>query len=117
MKGYAWLFAFVLALNLVGFGCGNKGGAAITGGSKAFDSNPAAKEMYQKTLTTLGTNDFVGASLFLRTVRTMPDLTPEQIEVLNGVGLTLNTKMRAAADKGDANAKQALDELRKLQQR
>lgn len=117
MKRYAWLFAFVLALNLVGFGCGKKGGATIAGGAKVFDSNPAAKEVYQKAMATLGTNDFVGATLLLQSIRTMPNPTPEQTEALNAALTEVDNQMYAGVNKGDANAKKALEEMRKMRQR
>lgn len=117
MKRYAWLFAFVLALNLVGFGCGKKGGATIADGAKVFDSNPAAKEVYQKAMATLGTNDFVGATLLLQSIRTMPNPTPEQTEALNAAMTAVSDKMYEGINKGDANAKKALEEMRKMRQR
>jgi hypothetical protein len=117
MKRYAWLFAFVLALSLAGFGCGKKGGAVISGGSKAFDSNPAVKEVYQKAMATLATNDYVGATLLLQSIQAMPNLAPEQTEALKAARAVVDSKMYEGVNKGDANAKKALEEMRKMRQR
>lgn len=117
MKRYACLFVFALALSLAGFGCGKKGGTAIADGAKMFDSNPAAKESYAKAMATLGTNDFVGATLLLQSIRAMPNPTPEQTEALNAALAEVDNKMYERINKGDANAKKALEELRKMRQR
>ena len=59
-------------------------------------------------------DDYVGATLTLRTLYVQTNLTPEQKKAIEDAQKAVSDKMYDAANKGDAKAKGALEELRKV---
>jgi hypothetical protein len=68
-------------------------------------------------MAAIQTNGYVAASLALQKVMALPGLTPQQVQAAQEAGVALSDQMYEAANKGDANAKQALEELRKSRNR
>lgn len=90
-------------------GCGKR--APDT--TKAFQSaSPEIQDAWQSANAAMKTNGYTMAILQLRQLRMHPALTSEQLEALDHVSASISEKMYEAADKGDAGAKQAVEELR-----
>jgi len=81
--------------------------------SKVFASaDPQVKELWEKAGAAIQTNGF---SLAMRSLREIMETnaTPEQISAAGATAKAVSDQMYDAANKGDANAKEALNELRK----
>lgn len=59
------------------------------------------------------TNGYAAAVLSLKKVYRAENLSPEQQKAVNDTLTAINDKMYAAANKGDAQAAQAIQDLRK----
>ena len=68
-------------------------------------------------MAAIKTNGYVAATLAIQKVMEQPGLTPKQTQAAQETGVALSDQMYEAANKGDANAKQAIDDLRKLRTR
>jgi hypothetical protein len=104
-----FLFAPLLAVALLG--C--KPTAAS--GDKVFASASAdAKGLWISATAAMKTNGYAVALLTLRELGAKPGLTEAQQKVVASYSTSINDQMYAAADKGDAAAKKALEELRSV---
>ncbi len=113
MKGWMW---FVLIVGTAGFlasGCGKS--AASVGASKAkvfATADAATKANWERATSALAANDYATAILTLQQMVSQPGLTSEQSQAVADTMATANEQLTAAAAKGDANAKQALQTLK-----
>lgn len=99
-------------------GCGANPQSAASRGAKAFQSAPPeTKAAWNTAMAAIKTNGYAPALKALDDVLAQPGLTPEQGAVVKQTSTALSDQMYEAANKGDANAKAALDELRKLKGR
>jgi len=109
------LFAISLALATVLLcgGCKKNGAAGPTAAEiKAFDTATSeVKQVWQAALQADRTNDYAGGlALYYSLLR--EDLTPGQQEAVGRVSTSLKQRLSDAAQKGDAAAQAALQELR-----
>jgi hypothetical protein len=111
-------FSPIVLLGLLLAGCGGSPQSVATRGAKAFQSAPPeTKAAWDAAIAAIKTNGYTSASLALQQLMTQPGLTPQQTRAAQETGTALSDQMYEAANKGDANAKQAIDELRKLRGR
>lgn len=109
------LLAF-LVLALVG--CDKSPQTIAARGAKAFQSAPPeVKADWDSASSALNSNDLVGAVTNLAKLQVLETLTPDQGQVVRETSAALNDRIHEAANKGDASAKAALDELRKMRSR
>jgi hypothetical protein len=103
----------VCAVALICSGCGKAAPTPPgTAEIKAFDkAPPEVKELWQAALAADGTNDYArGITLYYGLMR--EELTPEQQAVVAKASTNLKQRMDDAAQKGDAAAQAAEQELR-----
>jgi hypothetical protein len=105
------LLGLALVFGLAFSGCGKtKDSAAETAG--LFDkASPEVKAMWDRAVTADKTNDYAMAYLTLRKLRSIGNLNPQQLAVLDQLSGSVNQRMFKAADQGDANAKQAIRDV------
>jgi hypothetical protein len=115
MKGLFSAAAATTAAVALLVGCGHKGSELSAAELKAFDSAPAeTKQMWVAALGASKTNDYVGGqTLFYKLLG--GDLSPEQRAVVSKESTALNERLYAAFEKGDPEAKKAIEELRQNQ--
>ncbi len=81
---------------------------------KTFQSADAeVKACWDHATAAMSTNGFAAATLALQQLLQQTNATPEQIQAAHETVLAVNAKMYEAANKGDANALQSIQELRK----
>ena len=105
--------AFSAALTLL-LGCGHQSGSQKLTDSelKALDAaTPEIKQMWSAALEASKTNDYAGGMLLLNKLLTQ-DLSPAQREAVSKQSTALKQRLDAAVDKGDPEARKALEELR-----
>ncbi|HPC62939.1 MAG TPA: hypothetical protein PKX23_19920 [Verrucomicrobiota bacterium] len=103
---------FVSAVLLLA-GCGGDT-VKVTGANlEAFNNAPPEiKQKWDKALQDDKANNYAAAGkAYFELLRT-PNLSPEQLQAVQNAAAALNQKMYEAADKGDAAAQKAIDELR-----
>ena len=107
---FAVSFAFAALLLFGGCKKGNSTGPAAD--IKAFDTaSPEVKRVWQAALEADRTNGYAGAlTLYYSMLR--EDLTPEQRDAVGRVSTSLKQRLSDAAQKGDAAALAAQQELR-----
>jgi hypothetical protein len=111
-----WSLISVLCLCLSG--CGKSPNAVASSKSKAFDSAPVPiKQAWQTAAAAAKTNGYSAALIALAQIQSEPTLTSEQAAAVRELSTSLSDKMYQAANNGDASAKSALQDLRKLQSR
>jgi hypothetical protein len=71
-------------------------------------ASPERKELVDRAVTALENQETVKALQVIEGLCAVPDLTEPQRRVATAALLTLNQELQAAAAKGDARAKQAL---------
>jgi hypothetical protein len=77
--------------------------------SHAFDqAAPEVKNAANQVISSIQTKDEAKAFLELHVLASRPDLTPEQREAASRSILSLNERLRAAAEEGDNRAAEAL---------
>ena len=102
---------------LVIAGCGRDPAALGAHNSKLFESAEAPiKSEWQTAMAAVNTNGYVTAVVTLQKLQQMK-LTPQQLDAVNQTVTAVSDQMYQAANKGDARAKQALEELRTLRSR
>ena len=113
MKGHLLLLAVLAAPLLVG-GCGQKAGPALSAGDKqAFDkAPPQVKQVWDRVLEADRTNDYVFAQNMLYGLSRQPLLPEQQAAVSNETSI-ISKRMYDAAEKGDAAALTAIQQLRR----
>lgn len=104
-----------LAAILVGAGCsGEKSGSGSQENQAAFaNAEPGVKTAWDTAIAARQTNGYAVAVLTLKQLQANPGLTPEQQTAINDTIVSINTELNAAAEKGDANANQQLELIRK----
>ncbi|MGA2865402.1 MAG: hypothetical protein ABSF95_13085 [Verrucomicrobiota bacterium] len=103
----------VLSLGLACAGCKKSDNQGAVD-AKAFQAAaPEIKAAWDRALAAAQSNDYAAAYLTLRQLRAQSDLTPGQLEAINAQSTLVNDRMAAAAQKGDTNALQAIQEIRK----
>jgi hypothetical protein len=117
MKTFTAFFLTLSLLALFGVlvaGCGKKSG----GDAKAFDSaSTEIKAAWDKGLAAAKAKDYVAAISALQQLKTQTGLTPDQLKAVEEEATAISDEMYAAANKGDAKAKDAINKLRQLQRR
>jgi hypothetical protein len=85
--------------------------------SPAFDNAPAAlKETWVQAVASAQTNDYAGAAIRMMGLR-REQLTPEQAAAVEAALKSVTEAMYQAADRGDANALKAVEELKRRPRR
>ena len=105
--------ACLLAL-AVGFGggCSRKAG---TGSSTFNQAAPEIKQIWDQAVAADKANDYFNAITGYHSLMVQKEkLTETQVEALNAAALAINQRMYAAANNGDAAAKEASDKLVKM---
>jgi hypothetical protein len=94
-------------------GCGGDT-VKVTGANlEAFKSAPPEiKQKWEKALEDDKANHYAAAGKAYFELLRAPNLTAEQLQAVQNAAAALNQKMYDAADKGDAAAQKAIDELR-----
>jgi len=101
-----------LALGLL-FGCSKANQQKVASQAKAFDSaGPDVKTNWDLIVTATAANDYAPAIIGCRNLQRRTDLTDEQRAAVNDTVTALNAKMSAAAQKGDAKALKAVEDVR-----
>lgn len=121
MKAFSWtvcagclcLCAVVLA------GCGGSPDPNKLGNKndKLFQSaDPGIKTSWDVAMAALKTNGYVAAITSLQDITrgTNTAVTPEQVKAAGETVTAISDSMYSAANKGDAKAREAIDELRKV---
>jgi hypothetical protein len=113
MKGNLLLLA-VLAAPLLAGGCGQKSGPALgAGDTQAFDkAPPEVKQVWDRALEAERTNGYVLAQKLLYGL-SQQQLPPEQKDAVTKETAAINKRLYDAAEKGDAAALKAIQELRR----
>jgi hypothetical protein len=108
MKYWLFFLAMVLA------GCGK----SVSGvKSNAFDNAQApVKEVWVQAVACAQTNDYAGAAIRMMGLRN-ERLTPEQAAAVESAMKTVTEAMYQAADRGDAAALKAVEELKRRPRR
>jgi hypothetical protein len=106
------ILGLLLLFVIAGAGCKKSGGTGDA--SKAFQSAPAELKAAWESANaavTSQTNDYA-TYLDLMDLHVHPGLSPEQSKAIEAHMTTVLTRLNLAARKGDADAKQALQEIR-----
>jgi hypothetical protein len=117
MKTYGKFVAIIGLTALMGVavtGCSKSANAIASSGTKAFESAPPeTKAAWESAMAAVKSNDAATALLAFGKLRAQPGLTPEQIQAVDKTAAAVSEQMYAAANKGDPNAKKAIEDLRK----
>ncbi|MDE3066749.1 MAG: hypothetical protein KGJ60_04270 [Verrucomicrobiota bacterium] len=110
MKPILRLSASLLLLALLA-GCGKPSASSVAAAhSNLFPSSPL-KEQWDTAMAAMQTNGYVTAVTTLKKMQ-LENVNDAQLTAINDTLRTLNDQILAAADKGDANAAHAMEELR-----
>ncbi len=81
---------------------------------KVFQTaDPQVKECWDTAMDAMKTNGYASATLALQNLLQQTNVTPEQTQAAHETVVAVSDKMYEAANKGDAAAQQAIQELRK----
>jgi hypothetical protein len=106
--------AFFLMALIAAAGCNKQAAPKIASDTAAFDSASAdVKDQWNKILAAAASNDYATAILGCRKLTATPDITTEQRAAANTTFAAVSQKMFDAAQKGDAAAQQAVQDVRK----
>jgi hypothetical protein len=95
-------------------GCGKAAPPKVASGTKVFDAvSPEIKAEWDKTLAAAAANDYATAITTCRKLQARGDLNDAQRAAVIDTMTAVNSKMSDAAQKGDPNARKAIEELRK----
>jgi len=84
----------------------------------AFQSAPAEKKaVWDAATSAMSSNNYLGAITNLDSLLAQTDLSDEQKKAVTAAESSIRDRMYTAANKGDAAAQQALDELRNARMR
>lgn len=118
MNSWRCLLVGVALVGLMVSGCGKNAASVGDSKSKLFaTADPAVKAGWDRGIAALKTNDFAVAIVNFQQLLAQPGLTPDQSQAVADTLATANEQMTAAASKGDAKAREAIDELRKMRGR
>jgi hypothetical protein len=114
MKHWFFHILFLASIAIILPGCGGSKSAASRG-DKAFQSAPAeTRSEWDTACAAIKANDYAAAITTLQKLSTTPGLSAEQTHAVQETATAVSDEMYAAANKGDARAKQAIADLRKL---
>ena len=110
------LLSLVGALCLAG--CGKSAEGLSSANAKLFASAPAeVKTAWDAASAAIATNGYATAILSLQKLQGLPALTAEQLKAVNETVTAVSDQMYEKANKGDAGAKEAINQLRGAQGR
>ena len=111
----------ITALSLLGLalvGCTKNAASIGASDDPAFRSaDPELKAGWETALAAAKTNGYATAILTLKRLQTRTNLTPEQAKAIGETATAVRDQMYDAANKGDANAVNAIKELRQAMAR
>jgi predicted small lipoprotein YifL len=112
-KNLIWLAVCLLTTFML-VSCGKKGGQASP---QSFDKvAPEIKADWDTAVAADKANDYFTASTsYAKVIRQQSNLTPKQFDSVLAASQALMQRLTAAADSGDAAAKQALAQLMRAQ--
>jgi hypothetical protein len=114
MKTHAWFLCTILTFVLVLAGCSK----SATSPDMVFEkADPDTQATWQKAVSFSSTNDYAGALLMLRRLRSNPHLSPQQNEAVDNLYSKVNKATIEAFNRGDANAQAAMEMLKQLRGR
>jgi hypothetical protein len=103
----------LISLSLLLVGCKKDAKSVGSGNNKLFASAPAPlKADWEQANAAMATNGYFTAFAALKNLQ-QQSLSPEQLKAVNDTVTAVNDQMYEAANKGDAAAKQAIQDLRK----
>lgn len=103
--------AAIAAIALVSTGCSKSAHSVASSHSDLF-SSPPLKDEWETAMAAMQTNGFFVAASTLNKMRLEnPAPTPDQLTAINDTIKSLNKQMLDLATKGDANARDALQQL------
>ena len=112
IAGFICLIASVLV------GCGKSSDAIASKRSKVFDSaSPQIKSEWENAAAAAKAHDYATAISNLNLLASDANLTPEQLQAARDTGRAVSDEMYAALNKGDENAKKAVEDLRQMRTR
>jgi nicotinamide riboside kinase len=121
MKTCGKFMAIVGIVALVGVavtGCSKDAKSIASSGTTAFQSAPPeTKAAWESALAAVKSDDYAAAILALQKLHGQAGLNPEQIQAVEKTATAVSDQMYAAANKGDPNAKKAIEDLRKTMSR
>lgn len=95
-------------------GCGGSAESRMSHYDKAFGSAPPElKTQWDSALNAVKSKDYAVALGTLNKLAVITNLAPQQAEAVREVSTAVSDEMYEAANKGDAKAKQAIEDLRK----
>lgn len=116
MKACLKLVAAAVAL-LVVVGCSKSASSLGSQNAQLFSSAaPEVKAQWEAATAAMATNGFVSAMVALKKLQ-QASLTSEQTAAVGATATAVSDEMYAAANKGDARAKEAIVTLRQLNAR
>jgi len=93
-------------------GCSKSAHSVATSHSDLFTTAPL-KDEWDTVTAAMQTNGFAVAAITLKKMRVeTPTPTPDQLNAINDTIQSLNQQMLDLANKGDANARNALEQLK-----
>jgi len=108
---------FCLFVSLLA-GCGKSSDAIASKRSKAFDSaSPQIKTAWENAVAAAKSHDYALAITGLNSLAADTNLTAEQLQAARDTGFAVSEEMRAAFNRGDENAKKAVEDLRQMRSR
>lgn len=111
----SFALAALAIIALVSGGCGKSPNSVAASHSDLFTTAPL-KDEWDTAMAAMQTNGFVIATTNLNKMRLEnPTPTPDQLAAINGTIKALSKQMENLANKGDANARSALEQLRTSQ--
>ena len=117
LAGYSFLqiaitILFVVCLALTG--CGKKAIPKVASDTKAFEAaSPKIKADWGKAMSAFASHDYATAILTCRKLQMQKELTPQQLTAVIDTITIVNNQLLDGLKKGDQNAIQANEEVRK----
>jgi hypothetical protein len=107
------LFLAAAVLVVGSLGCKKDAASLGAEGSKAFQSAPAdVKQKWDQAVAALNSKDYAKAIITLQDLKSVPTITPEQLKAVEQTATAASDQMYEAANKGDAGAQKAINDLR-----
>jgi len=99
-------------------GCSKSSDAIASSRSKAFDSaSPQIKTAWENAIAAAKSHDYALAITGLNSLASDTNLTAEQLQAVRDTGRAVSDEMRAALNRGDENAKKAVEDMRQMRSR
>ncbi len=115
MKLSRALIGSAAAVALLVGGCSKDAASLGSSNTSLFASAPApVKANWDKATAAIATNGYATAIIALKALQAEPGLSADQLKAVNETVNAVSDQMYAAANKGDANAKQAIQSLRQV---